>query len=62
MLKQNISLKNFNTFGIAVTANYFSSFTNDDELAELIIENSKLKTVILPGMEAIFFLQNYLTD
>jgi UDP-N-acetylmuramate dehydrogenase len=59
VVQQNISLKNFNTFGIDVSANYFSSFTNDNELAELITHNSKLKTVILGGGSNILFIKDF---
>ncbi|HEY4875133.1 MAG TPA: UDP-N-acetylmuramate dehydrogenase [Puia sp.] len=59
MIQQNISLKNLNTFGIDVKANYFSSFTNDDELAELLTQNPTLKTVILGGGSNILFTKNF---
>ena len=59
MVQQNISLKNFNTFGVDVTAKYFSSFTNDDELAELITDNPKLKTFVLGGGSNILFTKNF---
>jgi len=35
-ITENISLKPYNTFGIDVSAHYFSSFTATDQLAELI--------------------------
>jgi UDP-N-acetylmuramate dehydrogenase len=36
MIKENISLKQYNTFGIEATARYFSPFSNLDELKELL--------------------------
>jgi len=36
MIQENFSLKKYNTFGIDATARYFSTFTNTDELNELI--------------------------
>lgn len=59
MVQQNISLKNFNTFGIDVFANYFSTFSSVDELAELITQNSKLKTAILGGGSNILLTKNF---
>ena len=35
-IQENISLKKFNTFGIDVSAKYFSSFTNLEEFSELL--------------------------
>jgi UDP-N-acetylmuramate dehydrogenase len=59
MIQQNISLKSLNTFGIDVTANYFSSFTNDAELAELITQNPTLKTFVLGGGSNILFTKKF---
>lgn len=58
-IQQNISLRQFNTFGIDVSARYFSAFKNDDELAELLTPNSQLKTVILGGGSNILFTKNF---
>ena len=35
-IQENFSLRRYNTFGIESTALYFSTFTNIDELAELV--------------------------
>src|ERR1700753_4165062 len=35
-IKENISLKAYNTFGIDVSAHYISSFTTQNQLADLI--------------------------
>ncbi|HEY6502825.1 MAG TPA: UDP-N-acetylmuramate dehydrogenase [Chitinophagaceae bacterium] len=39
---ENISLKPFNTFGIDTKARYFSSCSDDEELAELMVHAEKL--------------------
>ncbi|HLY72350.1 MAG TPA: UDP-N-acetylmuramate dehydrogenase [Puia sp.] len=59
MLQQNISLKNFNTFGIDVQSKYFSSFSDDEELADLTSEYPNLKTFVLGGGSNILFTKNY---
>lgn len=54
----NISLKPFNTFGIDVSAKFFSSFSTIDELAELIAANPQLTKFILGGGSNILFTKN----
>ncbi|MES2372674.1 MAG: UDP-N-acetylmuramate dehydrogenase [Bacteroidota bacterium] len=58
---ENISLKNFNSFGIDVRANFFSAFTSIDELAELATDISFQKTplLILGGGSNILFTKNF---
>src|ERR1035438_870999 len=58
-IQQNISLRQFNTFGIDVSARYFSAFKNDDELAELQTPDSQLKTMVLGGGSNILFTKNF---
>lgn len=65
-IKKNISLRPYNTFGIDAKARYFSTFSNDDELAELITQNSpkesfrtKLKTFVLGGGSNILFTKDF---
>ena len=48
-IKENFSLKPYNTFSIDAKARYFSTFSNEDELSELTTHNSQLKTFILGG-------------
>jgi UDP-N-acetylmuramate dehydrogenase len=59
-IQENISLKPFNTFGIDVLAKYFVSFSNADELAELL--SFKLQTanykLILGGGSNILLTKN----
>ncbi|HXB45705.1 MAG TPA: UDP-N-acetylmuramate dehydrogenase [Puia sp.] len=58
-IQQNISLRQFNTFGIDVAARYFASFTNDEELAELLKPDSTLKTLVLGGGSNILFTKTF---
>lgn len=59
-IQENISLKHYNTFGIDVSARYFASFSNADELAELL--NYKLPTanykLILGGGSNMLLTKN----
>ncbi|MDP4263303.1 MAG: UDP-N-acetylmuramate dehydrogenase [Bacteroidota bacterium] len=48
-IQENISLKPFNTFGIDVRARFFASFSNVEELSELITRHSSLSTLVLGG-------------
>ena len=54
MVKENFSLKAYNTFGIDATAQYFSTFNSVKQLEELLefekpkTKNQKRKTFI-PG-------------
>ncbi|HEX4372217.1 MAG TPA: UDP-N-acetylmuramate dehydrogenase [Puia sp.] len=59
MIQQNISLKSFNTFGIDAYAKYFASFSDADELTELITQNPDLKTFVLGGGSNILFTKNF---
>ncbi len=60
-IRENISLRPYHTFGIDVTAKYFSSFCNITELDELL--SCQLSTVnrqlILGGGSNVLFLKNY---
>ena len=65
VFQENYSLKHLNTFGINVSAKYFSTFKNTDELAErldvtsLPTTNRQLSTLILGGGSNILFTNNY---
>ena len=58
-------MKHLNTFGIDVSAKYFSTFKNTDELAERLnfisppTANRQLPTLILGGGSNILFTDNY---
>ncbi len=62
---QNISLKKYNTFGIDVSAAYFSNFKTVDEAKELlalnkrVTGNGKQGTLILGGGSNILFTKNF---
>ncbi|MFY7964052.1 MAG: UDP-N-acetylmuramate dehydrogenase [Chitinophagaceae bacterium] len=60
-LKQNIPLKPYNTFGINVLAKYFATFSNTNELAELVNygTNNKMVSLIMGGGSNILFTQNF---
>ncbi|MES2847970.1 MAG: FAD-binding protein [Bacteroidota bacterium] len=61
---QNTSLKKYNTFGIDVTAAYFSSFRTAEEAKELLAyklptNNSQRSTLILGGGSNLLFTKNF---
>jgi UDP-N-acetylmuramate dehydrogenase len=56
--QQNFSLKSFNTFGINISSKLFASFSNTNELAE-ILENKIEHKLILGGGSNILFTKNY---
>lgn len=60
-LLQNISLKSYNTFGIDVVAQYFTTFSSINSLLE-ILENQKKNQqefLIIGGGSNILFTKNY---
>lgn len=58
-IQENISLKPYNSFAIDVKARSFASFSDIEELNELLTPNSKLATLILGGGSNILFTQNF---
>lgn len=58
-IEQNISLRQYNTFGVDVKARLFSSFTSLDELVEILTAHRKLQTLILGGGSNILFTKNF---
>jgi UDP-N-acetylmuramate dehydrogenase len=62
-IQENISLKNYNTFGIDISCSFFSSFTGFEELEELSDYSSTIKTksrpLILGGGSNILFTKDY---
>jgi UDP-N-acetylmuramate dehydrogenase len=54
-IRENISLRQYNTFGIDVRARYFSSFTHIDEVTEWLEKNKRVKKMILGGGSNILF-------
>jgi len=58
-IEQNISLRQYNTFGIDVKAKLFSLFTSSEDLGELLDSNQKNPTLILGGGSNILFTKNF---
>jgi len=58
-IQQNISLKPYNTFGIDVKARDFASFTNTDDLEELLSADQRSPVLILGGGSNILFTNNF---
>ncbi|MGA2298166.1 MAG: UDP-N-acetylmuramate dehydrogenase [FCB group bacterium] len=58
---KNISLKNYNTFGIDVNAEYFVSINSKDDLKELLLSDVYLtkKHFILGGGSNVLFTKDY---
>ena len=63
MIKENFSLKQYNTFGIDTVAQYFSTFSSIEELAELLnykmTSSSSAAKLILGGGSNILFTENF---
>lgn len=65
LILQNISLKQYNTFGIDVNAEYFSIFRNEEEVRELLaygkqnIIDAKRALIVLGGGSNILFTKNF---
>ncbi len=57
-VSENISLKNFNSFGLDVYAQKFASFGSADELAELLSIEPRSSLVILGGGSNILFTKD----
>ncbi len=57
-IKENISLKPFNTFGIAVNATQFIEVNQVNQLKEILQQN-KLPLLILGGGSNVLFTQNF---
>lgn len=53
-ITENISLKAYNTFGIDVSAHYFSSFATPDQLAELITMTPAPPLILGGGSNLLF--------
>lgn len=58
-VKENISLRPYNTMGIDVGAKYFASFSGADELEELLYAHASHRPLILGGGSNILFTNNY---
>ena len=58
-ISENFSLKAYNSFGIDLSARRFASFTNIDELSEIITGFPSSTTLILGGGSNILFTKNF---
>ncbi len=64
-VQENISIKQYNTFGISVYANLFAKFNSVDELSELLefnnrtTNNQQRSTLILGGGSNILFTKDF---
>lgn len=57
-IRENISLRQYNTFGIDVRARYFASFARIEEIEEWVERNSSVMRVILGGGSNLLFTRN----
>ena len=60
-IRENISLKKLNTFGIDATARYFASFGNVDDLIELLSteQSTSTRKLILGGGSNLLFTKDF---
>jgi len=60
-LQENISLKNFNTFGVEANARYFVEINRKEELAELFLDPQwkQTKTLVLGGGSNLLLLNDF---
>lgn len=61
LIKQDISLKPYNTFGIDVKAKYFAEIKNEQDLEELFMSRAakEEKLLILGGGSNMLFTQDF---
>lgn len=57
-IEENISLRQYNTFGIDVMARFFASFKDEEQLVSLLVSKPKLYPIILGGGSNILFTKN----
>ena len=62
-IQENVSLKPYNTFGINAYARYFATFSNIEELTELLTStqttNYQLPALVLGGGSNILFTKDF---
>lgn len=60
-IQQNVSLKNFNTFGVEANAKYFVEINRKEELAELFLDPQwqQTKTLVLGGGSNLLLLNDF---
>ena len=60
-IQQNVSLKNFNTFGVEATAKYFVEIAHEDDLVELFMDPQWLHIdrLVLGGGSNMLFIKDF---
>ncbi len=60
-IRENVSLKNFNTFGIEAAARYFVEIAHEDELTELFLDPQWLQMprLVLGGGSNVLFTKDF---
>src|SRR5476651_284300 len=60
-IQQNVSLKNFNSFGIEASAKYFAEISHEEELAELFLDPQwqHMDRLVLGGGSNMLLLGDY---
>jgi UDP-N-acetylmuramate dehydrogenase len=60
-IQENVSLKNFNTFGIDISAKYFVEINHEDELVELFMDPQwlQMERLVLGGGSNMLFVKNF---
>jgi UDP-N-acetylmuramate dehydrogenase len=60
-IQENVSLKNFNTFGIDVNARYFVEISHEDELAELFMDPQwqHMKRLVMGGGSNMLLVNDF---
>ncbi|MDB5125166.1 MAG: UDP-N-acetylenolpyruvoylglucosamine reductase [Mucilaginibacter sp.] len=60
-IQRNVSLKNFNTFGVEANAAYFVEINHKDELAELFLDPQwkAMKTLVLGGGSNLLLVNDF---
>ncbi|WP_426672219.1 UDP-N-acetylmuramate dehydrogenase [Mucilaginibacter sp. McL0603] len=60
-IQENVSLKNFNTFGIDASAKYFVEINREEELTELFMDPQWLQVerLVLGGGSNVLFVKNF---
>lgn len=60
LIQENISLKPWNSFGIAAGTRYFSRFSNEDQLLELLeFSGEGMQRIILGGGSNVLFTKDF---
>ena len=58
-IEQNISLRQYNTFGIDAKAKLFATFSNQDQLLELLTPGPRTPILILGGGSNVLFTKHF---